>query len=221
MKELLKKNLSFFVPYFTFLSVSFILILSYEKAELHILSNEINNHFLDYFFKFVTNLGDGVMIAVLAVILLFVKYRYSIAFVVGSLVTSGVVQLLKKVVLHDIYRPSKYFELYETYHLHFVEGVNLHSLHSFPSGHSATAFNIFLMLALIFKNQTLKVLFILSAVVVAYSRVYLSQHFLIDITVGSLFGVLITLVVFWWSTKWRNEWFEKSLIELFISPHDK
>lgn len=212
MRQLLKENKYFLVPYFFTLLIFGILLLSNSKPELHILSNKANSAFFDYFFKYITNLGDGVMIALLTIIFLFVKYRYALVFLTGSLLTAGIINLLKKVILGDVYRPSKYFELYETYQLHFVEGVKLHSLYSFPSGHTGTAFNVFFMLALIARTKAQKLLFFFMAIVVGYSRVYLSQHFLIDITVGSIFGTTLILLTFWWFSKSNTTWLDKSLI---------
>ncbi len=39
-----------------------------------------------------------------------VKYRYALAFLCGSLLTSVIINLLKRVILGEILRPSKYFE---------------------------------------------------------------------------------------------------------------
>ncbi|MBT3385897.1 MAG: phosphatase PAP2 family protein [Prolixibacteraceae bacterium] len=211
MKQLLKKNRFFFIPHLFFLLVFTVLLVSIPKAELHIISNRANNIFFDYFFKYATYLGDGTMIAILFIALLFIKYRYAFVFLTGSLFTGIVVQLFKQVLFEDMFRPSKYFELFETYQLHFVEGVNLHSHNSFPSGHTATAFNLFFMLALTVKNNTLKFLLFILAALVGYSRVYLSQHFLIDITIGSIIGVLLMLLPFLWFEKSGKRWLNKSL----------
>jgi len=215
MIKLLKNNKYFFATYFLFLVVAVFLLLSFSKADLHIFLNRLNTPFFDEFFKYATFLGDGLMIAILFVVLLGYRYRFAFAFLIGALLTSGVVQLFKKVLLENMYRPSKYFELFETYQLHLVEGVNLHSLQSFPSGHTATAFNIFFFLALISKNNGIKILCAVLAATVAYSRVYISQHFMVDITVGSVIGIILTFIIFYWSTKWGKAWLNKSLNSTF------
>lgn len=212
MKKLIKANRYFFIPYAIFLLVCIILLASFPKAELHILLNKANSPFFDIFFKYATWLGNGAVIAVLFVILLFVSYRYAFAFLTGSLATALVVNLFKKVIFHNMYRPSKYFELYETYKLHLVEGVKLHSLQSFPSGHTATAFNLFIMMAFIVKNNTLKFLFFIMAALVAYSRVYLSQHFIMDITAGSVVGVTVMALIFVWFEKFNKNWLDRSVL---------
>lgn len=212
MKQLLKQNLYFLVPYIFVLLISAILLIVFSKPELHILSNKANSAFFDYFFKYATKLGDGAIIAVFTVMLLFVKYRYATIFLSGSLITAGIINIFKKVILGDVFRPSRYFELYETYQLHFVEGVKLNALQSFPSGHTGTAFNVFFMLALLAQTKFQKLFFFFMAALVGYSRVYLSQHFLIDITVGSILGTTIILLLFWWLSQSNKTWLDKSLI---------
>ena len=212
MKKLLFKNRYFFIPYLAFLLLCGTLLILFSKTDLHIFSNKANSAFFDTFFRYATYLGDGVMIAVLFVILLFNKYRYAFIFLTASLLTALIVNLFKKVIFHDMYRPSKYFELYESYKLHLIEGVRLHSLQSFPSGHTATAFNLFLMMALIVKNNILKFIFFVMAALVAYSRVYISQHFLVDITVGSIIGVLLIVFTWIWFEKFNKNWLDHSLI---------
>lgn len=212
MRQLLKENRFFIFPYLITLLICVILLLGFAKPELHILSNKANSPFFDIFFKYATNLGDGAMIAILTIVLLFVKYRHAIVFLSGSLLTAGIINLFKKVLLGDVYRPSKYFELYESYQLHFVEGVKLNALQSFPSGHTGTAFNVFFMLALVSPNKGLKMFWFFMAAVVGYSRVYLSQHFLIDITVGSIIGTVILLIMFWWISGSNKSFLDKSLI---------
>lgn len=213
MKQILKENRWFIIPYLIFLVLAVILLVTFSKTELHILSNKANSPFFDFFFKYATYLGDGTMIALLFIILLFVRYRFAFAFLAGSLAASLIVNIIKKVLLNDVYRPSKYFEMFETYQLHFVEGVKLHSLQSFPSGHTATAFNVFLTLAILTKNNTLKLLLFIAALLVGYSRVYLSQHFLIDITAGSVFGTLLILIFWLWFEKINRNWLDYSVLK--------
>ncbi len=213
MRKLLYKNKYFFIPYLIFLLICSTLLLLFSKTELHILSNEANSPFFDTFFKYATYLGDGTMIAILFIGLLFIRYRYAFAFLTGSLLTSLIVNIFKKVVFHGMYRPSKYFELYESYKLHLIEGVKLHSLQSFPSGHTATAFNLFLTMALMVNNNILKFFFFVMAVLVAYSRVYISQHFLVDITVGSVIAVLLIVVCWLWFERINKSWMDNSILK--------
>lgn len=210
--KILKANRYFLIPYIFLVTISIILVLIFTKAEIHIALNKFNTNQFDVFFKYATYLGDGIMIGVLFIVLLFIKYQHAFAFLTGSLITSVIINVMKKVIFHNMYRPSKYFELYETYKLHLVEGVNLHQLQSFPSGHSATAFNVFFTIAILVKNNTLKLLFFVLAYTVAYSRIYISQHFLVDITVGSLIATLCIIISFNWFSKFKSQWLNRSIL---------
>jgi len=216
MKKLWRNNVYFFIPYILIVLICSILLLTFSKPEIHIFINKANTPFFDIFFKYATFFGDGATIVILSLVLLFVRFRYAFAFLAGSLISSLlVVNLFKKVLLHEIYRPSKYFELFETYKLHLVEGVKMHSMQSFPSGHTATAFNVFLMLALLTKNNLLKFVMFCLAVIVGFSRVYLSQHFLIDIAAGSVLGVVFIALSWVWFENRKTDWLDKSILTAF------
>ena len=215
MQKIWHENRYFFIPFIILLLFWSVLLLGFPKPELHILINKNNSPFFDVFFSYLTFLGDGANIAVLFIVLLFKKIKYAFIFLTGSLVSSLlIVNLLKKIILHNIYRPAKYFELFETYKLHLVEGVKMHALQSFPSGHSATAFNLFFMLALLVKNNILKFLFFCVAALVAFSRVYLSQHFLVDIAAGAVLGVAF-IAFAWMCFENKNAgWLNQSIINV-------
>ena len=213
MKKLIATNRYFFLPVLIFLIFSGIILLTFSKPDLHVRCNQVNSHFLDIFFQYATWLGNGVFIPVLFIGLLLVKYRIAFAFLAGSLLGALVVNLFKKVLLHNMYRPAKYFELYESYKLHLVEGVKTHSLQSFPSGHTATAFSIFLTLALITRNKALKLFFFAIALLIAYSRVYLSQHFFMDIAAGTVIGVGFIVLSFYFFERINKKWLDQSLLK--------
>jgi membrane-associated phospholipid phosphatase len=64
---------------------------------------------------------------------------------------------------------------------------------SFPSGHSHTAFALATLLALIFGMRSWPAFLVATAI--AYSRIYLGDHFPLDTLAGALIGTAIPLVV--------------------------
>jgi membrane-associated phospholipid phosphatase len=78
--------------------------------------------------------------------------------------------------------------------LNFVEGVKVNAFDSFPSGHTTSAFVLAFIVILLLKNPYMKALVFIMAVLIGFSRVYLLQHFLIDIYIGSVFGILSVLI---------------------------
>jgi len=96
-----------------------------------------------------------------------------------------------------------------------VEGINLYSGNSFPSGHSSTFFVFFTCIALLLayryrhiSEQDHQKRFLIGLVLLmllalaalgAFSRVYLSQHFLSDICVGSIIGFATPCLMFYFA----------------------
>jgi membrane-associated phospholipid phosphatase len=68
---------------------------------------------------------------------------------------------------------------------------------SFPSGHTCTAFCLFCFLAFILtpRYKWLGLVFFILAMAVGYSRIYLAAHFFLDVYVGSIIGVIFTILV--------------------------
>jgi len=185
LRKTLKDNQIFFVPYLILLLISVYILISVDKPEIHLYINQFHTAFSDVLFALLTYMGDGWFIIFPALILLFYSLRHSV-FLLTAYFSSGIVtQFLKRVFFEDSLRPSK---ILEDADLYLIEGVDMLSGRSFPSGHATSAFALFLCLALIIKYRAAKLACFILACLVAFSRVYLSQHFLIDITAGSIIG---------------------------------
>jgi undecaprenyl-diphosphatase len=63
-----------------------------------------------------------------------------------------------------------------------------HFYHSLPSGHTAEIYGAVTPLALWFRRKPLTLLLGLAAALVAFSRIYLYQHYPSDVAFGWLFG---------------------------------
>lgn len=211
VNRVLKNNLFFLIPYvITMLAVGFVLAI-YSKPDIHIWLNGHNSGFFDWIFSYVTFLGDGIYVICISVLLLFYSLRSAVFLLTAYLSTGLVVQILKRIVFADYQRPVKYF--HDTVQLHLVDGERLLNGHSFPSGHSASAFALFLSLAIISRNRYIQVICFILACTVAYSRVYLSQHFLVDIFAGSLIGVTGTLALYPFFYNKDLKWHHWSLLK--------
>jgi membrane-associated phospholipid phosphatase len=203
---------------FLFISSLLLAVGFYGKKPLHLYFNHLNSPFQDFFFKYFTNFGDGLFaIGILIVLLFFLNIRKIIIGLAAFLISGLVSQLLKKVFFLDHLRPSKCFSPDQ---LHYVEGVALHSYNSFPSGHSTTAFAIFLFLAFVLKNKFYQVVFALIACLTAYSRVYLSQHFFEDVAVGGIIGIGSFFLSYSIFNTLKINWFDKN-IKTILRPSQK
>jgi len=211
VKSVLKSNSSFLVPFSIFLLIGAFLLLVNSKTDLHLFINSFHNRYLDIFFYYTTYLGDGLTAVLTVIILLTVKYRYALIVGLSYAVSSVFTQLLKQTLFEDVVRPKKFFE--GIHDLYFVPGTENHLYNSFPSGHATTAFALYFSLALIVKNNTLKFLLFVVALLVGFSRIYLSQHFLSDVYAGSLIGVFVTFISYWIIQKSKAQWLERSLVK--------
>lgn len=196
VKIFLKKYPAWVLPYAVLLLISLIALISFSKTDIHLVINRLNTPFLDVFFKYMTEFGSALLIVPIILVLAFINYRFSLMAIASSLMGTLGTQLLKRLVYYDSPRPKVVFQ--DICQLHFVQDVHLHSSHSFPSGHTTGAFALFVVLALITKKPLYQFLFLLMAVLVGYSRMYLSQHFLSDVVVGSIVGTASALVCYFW-----------------------
>ncbi|MEX2597974.1 MAG: phosphatase PAP2 family protein [Salibacteraceae bacterium] len=190
-----------------------ILIYATSKDALHLWFNSHHHPFADLFFKYVTHLGDGVFGAFIVLLGFIYKLKYGVIGLIGLAGSSLITQVLKRQVFNHEHRPSKYFE--EMAQLHLVDGVQLHSNFSFPSGHATAAFSIFFLLAIIAKKPALQSLFFILVVLVAFSRVYISQHFFEDIYMGSIIGTSVCFLAFAFLKE--KSWGEQGATEWLVS----
>jgi len=195
--------------------VSALPILIWQKGAIHLFINQFHTPAADFFFAVITNLGDGWSIVALVLLLLFVSYRASIEMAAANIITGISSQLLKRTFFSDVVRPSKYFG--NLADLHTVAGVQLYGYQSFPSGHSATVFTTCTVMSFLWGSTRNQAGFWVLAVLVAFSRVYLSEHFLQDACGGSLLGFLVgfgTSAAFrrWTDRTPADHWSRRSLI---------
>lgn len=153
--------------------------------------NQRHNPVFDISFKWITYLGDGIVFGLAVAILLIIKWRSGLVLLIMGITQTIISFVMKRVIFPGTPRPKTYFGIDD---LHFVEGVKVHAYNSFPSGHTLTAFGLATFLAYYVNNQKLALLLLITAVLVGISRVYLLQHFLIDICIGSVIGVLLGLL---------------------------
>lgn len=201
---------SFLIPFAVWVVVGAGVIMLSDQEELHVAINQFNHPILDVLFKYGTHIGDGLFGAFIVLLGFIYKLRYGVIGLLGLAGSGALTQLLKRLVFGDHARPS--LALQHMGDLHFVEGIALHSHHSFPSGHATAAFATFLFLALIAKNQFLGFICFLIALFAAFSRVYISQHFFEDVYVGSIIGTSVTLLAVY--LLHNKSWGEKGAVAL-------
>jgi membrane-associated phospholipid phosphatase len=162
------------------------------KNECFLLLNTDLGTTVDQFFRYWTNLGDGAVWIIVG--LLFVIYRRKLLPLCFSaiIISTLIVQVTKNLIFPSIPRPTK--AINELALIHTVPGVELHTMNSFPSGHTTTAFTVFLLACLVIPKKWVIPAGFMYALLVGYSRVYLAQHFPLDVGAGMLAAVISMLL---------------------------
>jgi undecaprenyl-diphosphatase len=173
--------------------MSGILLTTVSKGDSFILLNGFHTRMLNVFFVNYTFLGDGIFAIVLCVLLFAIKQRRLAVLVLIAFLSSGLVtQMLKNIIYAP--RPRIYFEA--SRHLFYLDkfGRSGGGASSFPSGHTTSAFAIATILSIFFKKRLLSAGLFAAAILVGYSRIYLAQHFPVDVLAGAFIGILFATI---------------------------
>jgi membrane-associated phospholipid phosphatase len=142
----------------------------------------------DLFFSFFTYLAEG-WIWIPYFIILFGWYKREASFILYNfLISTLLTQIPKYLIWPNAPRPMG--AGMESNLIHTVSGVEIHLTGSFPSGHSATAFTIYLATLYFFPNKKVLLGGAIYALLCGYSRVYLAQHFPMDVAGGIIVALL-------------------------------
>ena len=161
---------------------------SFERIDQLLLINGANNAFADIVFQGLTSIAEVVFPILLLVYLIRFQKAYALPYVYSYALSTGLIQVLKHFVFSEALRPLAYFAS-SGLKWHLVEGLPIHSYNSMPSGHTGAAFFMFFWVAVLLRRWHWGLFAGLVAVGVAYSRVYLFQHFPVDTLVGAAIGV--------------------------------
>lgn len=150
----------------------------------------------DTFFKIITNAGDGLIwLAALLILIFVLKRKDGIVFFIFTFVFNTVItQVFKYLIVPDTPRPIKFIA--DTSAIHLVPGVTVHSISSFPSGHTATIFCLYLLFSMFINQRWWLSVGLLISLIVAYSRIYLAQHFPQDIGGGILTAIAAVVLTY-------------------------
>lgn len=162
--------------------------LYFGRIPVFLLLNHDGGPILDVFFKWITWAAEGwIWIPYLIVLVTWFKKDVKLI-VLNFLLSTLITQISKHVIWDDITRPI--LSGISLNQIHTVPGQVTHAYNSFPSGHTATAFTLFLLTVYFFPTKWTFAIGFIYAIICAYSRVYLGQHFPMDLGGGMLVAVL-------------------------------
>jgi membrane-associated phospholipid phosphatase len=143
---------------------------------------------LDYLFRGLTFAGELLIPILLLILFLYKKRAWVKPFLFSYAVSTLVVQGLKHLVFPGALRPYAYFKAVDI-PWYLVPGVEMNEYNSFPSGHTAAAWFCFMWIALYVNKRWAGFAMGLLACGVGISRVYLFQHFPVDVAFGAFIGI--------------------------------
>lgn len=194
MLDLLKLNKNYVLPYVILLIATLIALLLIQKGNEVIWLNRFYTQDTNSFFVWTNKLGEEWVAVGIGLFLLFTaRMRTFFGYLLSTLLVTAFVNFFKHVVFDHAVRPKLYLS---DYPLQFVENVYINTMNSFPSGHTATAFVVFSYLAFTLK-PSFKPLVLIFPVLAGLSRIYLAQHFLVDVIAGSILGFTMASLSYW------------------------
>jgi membrane-associated phospholipid phosphatase len=204
LKAILTGNRLFFACWGVFFIIGLFLLLFLGKAGSFVDLNPYHRTTLDTVFSWITFMGDG-LFSVIVVVVFLLRRRWSRATQVlaAFLLSAGVAQIFKNTF--SMPRPRQFFA--PGAYPYFIDGVTHLGFASFPSGHTTSIFALATLLALFTRDQRAKLAFLLGGVLVGYSRIYLGQHFLGDVLMGSGIGIVVAVGVHWLFVARGERWF--------------
>ena len=173
-----------------------------DKGALHLLLCDHHTAWADSLMPVLSDTCHWLPYVIAGVLLLW-RWRTGLFTTVCLLLSTAFTQTFKHIVQAP--RPLTWFaENMPEVTLPLTPGVNMHYFLSFPSGHATTFFCLYCTLSVLVTHNLprdkkllgiiLQAVFFALAAVSSYTRIYLSQHFSLDVLGGMIIGVLSVLL---------------------------
>lgn len=171
-------------------------VFSLDRLGQMSLINSFHSSEADFLFKIIT-LGAEITIPILFLgYLIWKKSDLLKSYVISYIFSTLIVQFLKLIVFNNALRPLAYFKG-QAYSWHLVQNLMISEYNSMPSGHTSAAWFMCFWISLLANKPLITLLMVFYAILVAYSRVYLFQHFPVDTAVGAMIGTGVSLLVYY------------------------
>ena len=171
-------------------------VYSLDRLDQMSLINSFHSPGADLFFKIVTS-GAEITIPILVLgYLIWKKNAWLKSYVTSYILSTLIVQFLKFIVFKEALRPLAYFKG-EAHSWHLLQNLLISEYNSMPSGHTSAAWFMCFWISLLANKPLFTLLLVFYAMLVAYSRVYLFQHFPVDTAVGAMIGTGVSLLVYY------------------------
>lgn len=205
MLNTIKQNAVFIALSLILIAVLGLALLYIPKGDLHLILCNRHTPARDIFYRYYTHVAEWFPYVVCVAVLLFGRIGDGVFASAAMLMSALFTQIVKHIVVAP--RPLTWFsEHFPSIQLPLVDGVKMNLWYSFPSGHTTSFFALAFVASILLTARItsssrsssclVQLAFFLLATLGGYSRIYLSQHFALDVFAGALVGTLITLVCF-------------------------
>ncbi len=165
-------------------------IISFDMSLLNFVYDNIRCAFLDMLMPVITLFGEsGIFFICIALVLMLFKRTRKTGFMLAVSLIIGLV--VCNITLKPIFaRPRPY-----TVRTDVIMLVEVLNDYSFPSGHTVAAFEsatVFLM-----RKRKVGIAFLVLAILIAFSRLYLYVHYPTDVLCGMIIGILSGFCAVW------------------------
>lgn len=187
----------FFVPIAMFFGFCGVLAVIVPYSHELLFFNDLRYEPFNSIFQFFTQCGEIWAFVLFGLATLFWKPKYAIVIAFVGILAIPVGYFIKDVIGVD--RPITYFEKQASLaKIVLVPSTELNrGQTSFPSGHTMAAFALYSLLTLMAgrRYERWGLAFALLAILVGISRIFLVQHFLIDVLAGAFLGLFLSGIV--------------------------
>jgi len=189
----------FFIPIAMFFGFCSVLALVVPYGHEILFFNDLRYEPFNAIFQFLSLCGEVWAFLVFGIAALYWRPRYALIIAFAGLSSMPLMYLLKDAMGVD--RPITFFEKKAAQNMVvLVPSMDLNrGQTSFPSGHTVAAFALYSLLTLMIgrKYAPWGLAFALLAMLVGISRIFLVQHFLIDVLAGAVLGLVLGGAVWW------------------------
>lgn len=194
LRHTLQLNAPMYIGFLSIWAIGWIYQLQYNQVALSIWINQMHSPLLDLVMIGLTYAGDGLLLLLAGILFIIYRKKNWWMIVLCLALPSLVTQLLKHQVFPDHYRPAIVMEGITG--LHWLENIDINKYNSFPSGHTTAAFSLYTLIGLLIPQKKWGWIWPIVAASVGISRIYLLQHFWVDVLAGAAIGITLTTLLY-------------------------